>query len=66
MVVQDRKGGMVFTRATRRRWETVADALCEIVQRILEVDSFLDDEVVREWHWELCRFMEYPSANLLS
>ena len=65
MVVQDRKGGMVFTRATRWRWETVTDALCEIVQRILEVDS-LDDEVVREWHWELCRFMEYPSANLLS
>jgi hypothetical protein len=30
---------MVFTRAARLRWEKVADCLCEIVQRILEVDS---------------------------
>lgn len=61
------KGGMVYTRATWRRWETVADALCEIVQQIWEIDSFLVDEAaLQEWHWELCFIMEEPTATSFS
>jgi hypothetical protein len=42
---------MVFTRAARLRWEKVVNYLCEIVQRILEVDSlYMEYEPVLAWH----------------
>jgi hypothetical protein len=48
-------GGMVFTRAARLRCKKVADYLCEIVQRILEVDSlYMEYEPVLAWHAALC------------
>jgi hypothetical protein len=56
----------VFTRATRLRWEKVADYLCEIVQRILEVDSlYMEYEHVLVWHATLCQTMEYPTIPTL-
>jgi hypothetical protein len=57
---------MVFTRATRLRWEKVADYLCEIIQCILEVDSFyMEYEPVFIWHATLCQTMEYPTIPTL-
>jgi hypothetical protein len=59
-------GGMVFTCAARLRWEKVADYLCEIVQRILEVDSlYMEYEHVLVWHVTLCQTMEYPTIPTL-
>jgi hypothetical protein len=58
---------MVFTRAARLRWEKVADYLCEIVQRILEVDSlYMEYELVLVWHVTLCQTMEYPTIPTLT
>jgi hypothetical protein len=60
-------GGMVFTRAARLRWEKVADYLCEIMQRILEVDSlYMEYEPVLVWHATLCQTMEYPTIPTLA
>jgi hypothetical protein len=58
---------MVFIRTTRLRWEKVADYLCEIVQRILEVDSlYMEYEPVLVWHATLCQTMEYPTIPTLA
>jgi hypothetical protein len=58
---------MVFTRASRLRWEKVADYLCEIVQYILEVDSlYMEYEPVLIWHATLCQTMEYPTVPTLA
>jgi hypothetical protein len=57
----------VFTRAARLRWEKVADYLCEIVQRILEVDSlYMEYKPVLAWHAALCQTMEYPTTPTLA
>jgi hypothetical protein len=62
-----KREGMVFTRAARLRWEKVADYLCEIVQRILEVDSlYMEYELVLVWHVTLCQTMEYPTIPTLT
>jgi hypothetical protein len=40
--------------------------LCEIVQRILEVDSlYMEYEPVLVWHATLCQTMEYPTIPTL-
>jgi hypothetical protein len=58
---------MVFTRAARLRWEKVVNYLCEIVQRILEVDSlYMEYEPVFVWHAMLCQTMEYPTIPTLA
>ena len=57
---------MVLTWSTWRQWKMVVDSLCEIVQRILEVETlFLDYETVLVWHAELSRTMEYPTVDTL-
>jgi hypothetical protein len=57
---------MVFIRAARLRWEKVVDYLCEIVQRILEVDSlYMEYEPVFVWHATLCQTIEYPTTLTL-
>jgi hypothetical protein len=62
-----KREGMVFTRAAWLRWEKVADYLCEIVQRILEVDSlYMEYEPVLVWHATLCQTMEYPTIPTLA
>jgi hypothetical protein len=59
--------GMVFIRASRLRWEKVADYLCEIVQYILEVDSlYMEYEPVLVWHATLCQTMEHPTVPILA
>jgi hypothetical protein len=60
-------GGMVFICAARLRWEKVADYLCEIVQRILEVDSlYMEYGLVLVWPATLCQTMEYPTIPTLA
>jgi hypothetical protein len=45
----------------------VADYLCEIVQRILEVDSlYMEYEPVLVWHAMLCQTMEYSTIPTLT
>jgi hypothetical protein len=57
----------VFTRATWRRWEKVADYLCEIMQYILEVDLlYMEYEPVLVWHATICQTMEYPTIPTLA
>jgi hypothetical protein len=57
---------MVFIHVARLRWEKVADYLCEIVQRILEVDSlYMEYKPVLVWHTTLCQTMEYPTIPTL-
>jgi hypothetical protein len=58
---------MVFIRAARFQWKKVADYLCEIVQRILEVDLlYMEYEPVLVWHATLCQTMEYPTIPTLA
>jgi hypothetical protein len=60
-------GGMVFIRVARLRLEKVADYLCEIVQRILEVDSlYMEYGPVLVWYATLCQTMEYPTIPTLA
>jgi hypothetical protein len=58
---------MVFTRTARLRWKKVADYLCEIVQRILEIDSlYMEYEPVLICYATLCQTMEYPMIPTLA
>jgi hypothetical protein len=61
-----KREGMVFIRTARLRWEKVADYLCKIVQRILEVDSlYIEYEPVLVWHPTLCQTMDYSMIPTL-